>query len=615
MSYVKKTSQLLDPQAYIASVIMEITGVQLGEKQDALIKSRLSRRFRELGGMNPDEYLQYFLKNREQELGTLISLLTTHHTYFFREFGHFEYLLQSLPETVAKAKKEKRKKIRFWSAACSYGHEVYSLAMFLNTHLPKIDPMMEYEIIGTDVCEDSVLKSRKGIYKWDELKKAPSFYITGNWMKGTGDIAEYVKAGDKMKKNVKFFVNNLQDFSPQIKAEKFDYIFCRNVFIYFTNEQIFKIVTNMKDNLVEGGCLILGLSETLVKLPEKLEHLGRSIYQFDRKAVEEVSAHKSTGIVSKAAPIVQESRLLKVLCVDDSPIVLKILKKILVKEAGFEIVGTAENGIEAHEFLSKNPDIDLMTLDIHMPEMNGVEYLYKHYTPNHPPVVMITSVTRESSGLALKALECGAYDYVEKPSLEEIDLKKEEIIRKLKTAHFEKQLGEKKIETNLERDFSKNFIITESEKKCKVIIGNLPERKKIHHMLRELKAPQPATFLVVDDAQTFSEQLIPEFQGHCDLRVELFKGEFFPNRVYLLDKKDFEKLNADIYEKKAVAMLLSDIGKVHSSWLMKFKDISFITNDTAEGMSSDYNHFYNRAAYKVQYTSFIYESDKILVES
>src|SRR5690606_29906934 len=102
---------------------------------------------------------------------------------------------------------------------------------------------------------------------------------------------------------------------------------------------------------------------------------------------------------------------IKVMCVDDSPVVLKLLKKIISSQHGFEVVATANNGAEAVDMLKKH-EVDLMTLDIHMPVMDGVSYLEKNFKHGHPPVVMLSSVTEEGTGPSMRCLELGASDYV-----------------------------------------------------------------------------------------------------------------------------------------------------------------------------------------------------------
>ena len=613
MSVAKKTTDPSNVYDVIASTISSITGVQLGEKQKNLVESRLNRRFRELK-IQENEYLSYFHSNREQELSALISLLTTHHTFFFREYGHFEYLLESLPDVVMRAKSEGRNKIRIWSAASSYGHEAYSLGMFLNYHLPKIDPSMKFEILGSDVCEDSVKRANKGIYRWDELKKAPQIYMTKNWMKGTGDIAHFVKASPVLKEKVSFKVNNLTNFSSELVGQKFDYIFCRNVFIYFSNQQITEIVNKMKHHLHEGATLILGLSESLMEIPDGFKNLGRSIYQ------KGVSLPKSKPVQNDSPQITNNiasasQQILKVLCIDDSPVVIKLLSKILTKEKGFEIVGTAENGLIAQEFIKNHPEVDVVTLDIHMPEMNGVDYLAHTYNDNHPPVVMVSSVSQEDSDLALKALELGATDYLEKPTIENFDLVQEELQRKLKSAYMAKRMVENTTPTQVTKAFSHQFIVTNTDEKAKFFFGGFPNKKELHYILREIKAPQPPVFFVMENIEKFGDKILPEFQGHCDLRVDKWQGDRLrSNRVYLIEPKDLGELDESLKERKTVSLFLCDVSEKVKAWTFSLRNNQIIVEDDNWGRSPVYRDLVRRSVFQSPYTSFSYESDKYLVD-
>lgn len=106
---------------------------------------------------------------------------------------------------------------------------------------------------------------------------------------------------------------------------------------------------------------------------------------------------------------------IKVLVVDDSTLIRKIVTDLLAKDQDFEVVGTAKNGKEAIEFIQKNP-VDVLTLDIEMPVMDGLVTL-KEIMRVHPiPVVMLSSRTEEGADMTFKALDLGAVDFISKPS-------------------------------------------------------------------------------------------------------------------------------------------------------------------------------------------------------
>ena len=110
-------------------------------------------------------------------------------------------------------------------------------------------------------------------------------------------------------------------------------------------------------------------------------------------------------------------REIRVLIVDDSALVCKILKERLSRESGIEVVGTAPDPYGARDkIVQLRPDV--MTLDVEMPRMNGVEFL-RRLMPQYPiPVVMVSSLTKRGTRIAIESLEAGAVDFVTKPSVD-----------------------------------------------------------------------------------------------------------------------------------------------------------------------------------------------------
>jgi two-component system, chemotaxis family, protein-glutamate methylesterase/glutaminase len=128
-------------------------------------------------------------------------------------------------------------------------------------------------------------------------------------------------------------------------------------------------------------------------------------------------------------------RVLRVLVVDDSAYVRKVIKQMLSRSPFIEVVGTAHDGEEALELVEKlNPDV--VTLDLIMPVLDGVGFLNKQMAKRPIPVIIV-SIAGESSELALTALDSGAIDFVEKPTAlatEKIFEISDELIEKVKTA-------------------------------------------------------------------------------------------------------------------------------------------------------------------------------------
>lgn len=132
-------------------------------------------------------------------------------------------------------------------------------------------------------------------------------------------------------------------------------------------------------------------------------------------------------------PLKKQEKKIKVLIVDDSATIRTLLKKVFAEDPQMEVVGAADKPSVAREMMRKfKPDV--ITLDIHMPEMDGVTFL-KEYLVNFPiPTVMISSISMEEGPAVLTALEIGAVDYVQKPSASEFQEAKQVILEKVRTA-------------------------------------------------------------------------------------------------------------------------------------------------------------------------------------
>lgn len=123
----------------------------------------------------------------------------------------------------------------------------------------------------------------------------------------------------------------------------------------------------------------------------------------------------------------------RILVVDDSLTMQKLLTSIFERESSFEVAGVAERPSQVEELIKKlRPDI--ITLDIHMPEMDGVSLLKRIYPKYLIPTVMITSASRDEGPLVLNALEAGAVDYIQKPTLDKLGEEMPQMIEKLKIA-------------------------------------------------------------------------------------------------------------------------------------------------------------------------------------
>lgn len=134
-----------------------------------------------------------------------------------------------------------------------------------------------------------------------------------------------------------------------------------------------------------------------------------------------------------ATPITEIKTKTKVLIVDDSPTIRKLLSKLFSESSDFEVVGATELPSQVEGLIQKNKP-DVITMDVHMPEMDGVTLLKKLLPKYRIPTVMITSISKEEGNTIMTALENGAVDYIQKPSIQELPLVGPSILEKVKMA-------------------------------------------------------------------------------------------------------------------------------------------------------------------------------------
>lgn len=529
---IKLTDELFEQ---VVGAVTERTGNVVGQKQINMIESRLTKRAMTLGLKDEKEYLAYFKANRVAEIEDLISILTVHHTYFFREFGQFEFLgSHVLPQLVIELKKEGRNKIRIWSAACSRGQETYSLYMFVDQYLRENAPTIKVEILGTDVDRESVKIAENGVFPWNEIKEIPMNFLSHYWSRGKGDISNFAKIKDPAKAACSFKQSNLMETQTFAAFGKFDIIFCRNVFIYFQAADVARIASALASQLTPNGYFFVGLSESLSSAPQGLKKRGPSIY--GPEAVEQTKPNEK--------PTLSVSTPIRVLCVDDSQTIIKLLKSILTKDFGFEVVGTAADGLEAAKLVEEGLKFDVMTLDVHMPKMTGVEYLEKKLTPSHPPVVMLTSASRDNMDLALRAMKLGAKDYIEKPSLNELSKQSDEIRSKLRIIC---QAGGKTVpaKTNLklEQDFKVSMQIKNFSGKLNVIVSDERNLPAVLLVLKEQMMAGIPCIVVSTDESKISDGFLKKLKSEKVLasRMEQLGSQIAEKKIYWATISDFKK--------------------------------------------------------------------------
>ncbi len=243
------------------------TGITLGANKAYLVTNRLSSLLKTYGIKTLAEAMQRMQKGNDNRLKLeIVDAMTTNETSWFRDQYPFEYLHDNLLPQLS-GKRMNTPKI--WSAACSYGHEAYSMSMVIEEYQVKNPGAfpMGVQIVATDIS-NRVLKSA-GAGEYDQLSMSRGLSVERmqKYFTLTGD--DTYKISDKIRQRVRFQYLNLLDSYATLG--KFDIIFCRNVLIYFSNENKSLIMDKFAQALNEGGILVLGASENVTNYSDAFE--------------------------------------------------------------------------------------------------------------------------------------------------------------------------------------------------------------------------------------------------------------------------------------------------------------------------------------------------------
>lgn len=250
-----------DPQDYLlfCNYLKESSGITLGENKAYLVKNRLRPILQAHNVETLGEATKKIISGVDTKLKLeIIDAMTTNETSWFRDQYPFEYLHDELlPNLTGK----RMSTPRIWSAACSYGHEAYSMSMIIDEYMMKNPGCFpsDIQIVGTDIstrvvkaaiaAEYDRLSMARGL---TEDRKKKCFIKTEN---------ETYKLNEKIKRRVRFqYLNLLESFAT---IGRFDIIFCRNVLIYFSKENKAEILNKFAKCLHKDGVLVLGASESL----------------------------------------------------------------------------------------------------------------------------------------------------------------------------------------------------------------------------------------------------------------------------------------------------------------------------------------------------------------
>lgn len=262
-----------------AKYIHGVSGIHIEASKAYLLETRLGRLLEAEGCATYGEFYHKVKSDRSEALEKkVVDAITTNETLFFRDANPFELLRHKIiPEVIDyHASHTVAAPIRIWSAACSTGQEVYSIAIVLKELLGRAN-LVNIDLMGTDLSDAAVKQASYGAYNKFEIERGLPKNQLQRYFVSSG---ENWKVKDDIRSMATFRKFNLMQ--PFSALGKFDIIFCRNVAIYFTLEDRKKLFNKIADALEPNGFLIIGSTESLTGVCPRFvpkRHLKSIFYQ------------------------------------------------------------------------------------------------------------------------------------------------------------------------------------------------------------------------------------------------------------------------------------------------------------------------------------------------
>ena len=431
-----------------------------------LVRAIISNTRRRIQTLELDHFVDYVYLMIEDRLELLrfLNNTTIHTTFWFREERHFELLIESIKES-------KKRNIKINSLACSTGEEAYSLA-FICEELVEQGVIDEYQIDASDIDLYSILRARKGIYNVTGISRFIRDFSRFYKIEGKEFTID-----SKIRERISFKKENLLELN---ESGPYDFIFARNVLIYFDFLRIKKIIRSVGSRLKDDGVFVIGHCESL-DLGEQNQFTLMSHSRYQKVS------YAGTESISVTRPNKK-----KVLCLDDSETMLKVLEKRLSNDFELFLVTHYK---EADKVL-KDHVIDHIILDLNMPEMSGDEYLKRLRRRNKfTPVLILSEVSAKEAQKVVGSLMTKNVDFLNKS-------------KATRLAIFEKLQGHNYLEKNsIQRDRSAMPLLGNENFDAILIGGSTGAIPVITDMLSNLSKPHLPIVIIEHIESSFAEVL------------------------------------------------------------------------------------------------------------
>lgn len=247
----------------VSAYVYREFGIRIQESRHYSLEAKLDRLLQREGYASADEFMSDLERGEREARRRLARYVTTGHTYFFREHDHFEYLSRAVKESGPAEP-------IIWCAASSTGEEAYSIAICLLE-----SGIQRFRIVASDLNPGVLAAFNEGLYGPDCFRAMPAGLRRRYFLKA-GD-GRFKPSPDLRKRISIKRLNIMDDFAF---PSPFDYVFCRNMLIYFDPDSRRRAMERILANLKPGGLLFLGHTEAILDPPPGLKRAANAVYRY-----------------------------------------------------------------------------------------------------------------------------------------------------------------------------------------------------------------------------------------------------------------------------------------------------------------------------------------------
>jgi len=262
----------------ISQMVYDHCGINLHDGKKELVRARLAKIIRQGRFESFSNYMDYVAADTTgQAFSELIDSLSTNLTSFYRESVHFDYLADKfLPELIAQKQRSGQLRLRGWSAGCSSGEEPYTIAITLLEALSD-RARWDVKLLATDISTRILKRAQEGVYEQERIEPVPAALKHRYLIMHNKNGHKMFEVSNALRQIIVFKYLNLMEEWPF--RGPMDFIFCRNVMIYFDKPTQQRLIDRFYQVLAPGGALFTGHSESLTGIRHSFRYVQPTIYR------------------------------------------------------------------------------------------------------------------------------------------------------------------------------------------------------------------------------------------------------------------------------------------------------------------------------------------------